>query len=55
VSVEGGALVLEQPTPHGQARYTWRFEGPDLYRFTIESSSDGAAWQPFMEGRYRRG
>jgi len=51
---DGEALVMSQSTPHGQSRYTWRFDGPDRHRFSIESSKDGTNWVTFMEGHSRR-
>src|SRR5215471_18905760 len=39
----GDTLALAKSTPRGQARYTFRFEGPDTYHFRIENSFDGGA------------
>ena len=50
----GEELTFEQRTHQGYARYSYRFTQPDVYLFRIESSRDGRAWLPFMEGKYRR-
>jgi hypothetical protein len=48
-------LTFEQRTHQGYARYSYRFtNADDVYIFRIESSRDGRAWLPFMEGKYRR-
>jgi hypothetical protein len=53
---DGADLVFEQRTHQGYARYVYRFTSPqlDVYVFRIESSRDGRAFRPFMEGKYRR-
>jgi hypothetical protein len=53
---EAGDLVFEQRTHQGYARYIYRFTSPtfDVYVFRIESSRDGRAFRPFMEGKYKR-
>jgi len=51
---EGNRLRFEGSHPMGHSRYTYVFEGGDLYGFTIEGSQDGATWAPFIEGKYTR-
>ena len=52
---EGDTLAFTSECEGMTQRYTYRFEGTDRYRFSIESSRDGGGtWQLFMEGAYRR-
>ena len=51
---EGDTLAFSAQAPFGQVRYVYTFPAKDEMTFAIESSKDGSAWSPFMEGRYRR-
>lgn len=52
---DGDRLQLVSQSPRGQGRYTYEFDGPDRYRFTLENSFDGGkTWVQFMTGTYRR-
>ena len=47
-------LVFERRTRDGRSRYVYELEGPDRYRFAIEVSRDGTAWERLLEGVYTR-
>jgi len=52
---DGDVLLLSAPMPQGgHSRTSWRLTGPDAHTFLMEVSPDGQAWQPAMEGRYRK-
>ena len=50
----GSTLRLESVTPMGRARATYELAKGDTYGFTMEISTDGTNWLPFMQGTYRR-
>ncbi len=50
----GKTLTFRLQSPMGHARYVYDFDADDRYRFRIETSPDGTAWAPFLEGTYTR-
>jgi hypothetical protein len=52
---DGDTLTFHGASPAGRTRYVYKFVSPGVQEFRIEVSPDGAAWTPFMEGRYVRG
>lgn len=53
---EDDVLTLRSPMPQGgHSRVAFDMRNPASYAFLMEVSEDGVAWQPAMEGRYRRG
>jgi hypothetical protein len=54
-SWEGDVLTFRSKGPHGEGRYTFRFEGDRTYHFRIDNSFDGGkTFQMLMEGTYRK-
>ncbi len=51
---EGDTLTFTNQSEMGHARYSHAMPDADHYVFRIETSRDGATWQPMMEGRYTR-
>jgi len=51
---DGDTLVLTQEHPEGHSRFTYKFQGDDLYDFTIEGMREGKPWETMMKGSYRR-
>jgi hypothetical protein len=47
-------LVFRNETPAGFARYTHALAPDGGYRFKLETSPDGEAWSPVMQGNYAR-
>lgn len=51
---DGATLAFEKSTPRGEARYTFRFDGP-RYHFRIENRFPGQAeFVEFLRGEYVR-
>ena len=38
----------------GVSRYTYEFDGPDAFTFSIEMSRDGESFSPWLESRWTR-
>ena len=51
---EDDTLVFESRGESGLARFTYNMGEPNAYSLRIEFSEDGATWEPFLSGRYRR-
>ena len=51
---EGNTLSFAHKGDMGWGRYSYHFESPTKYRFTIEMSQDGKSWTPFLEGEFVR-
>jgi hypothetical protein len=47
-------LTLTSKNSQGQMRAVFDFSKGSTYRYTMEVSSDGSQWSPFMDGRYAR-
>jgi hypothetical protein len=52
---DGDVLTLTHKSPMGTNRAEFDVSVPGAYTFKMEVSQDGQNWQPFMEGKYRRG
>jgi hypothetical protein len=50
---DGKKAAFTSKSPMGYARATFEFSGSS-YKFRMESSQDGKAWAPTMDGEYRR-
>jgi len=50
----GDHLVMLLTQPGAHVRYTHAFESESAFRFIIESSQDGKAWESLMTANYRR-
>lgn len=48
-----GELTLAHVGAHGHSRYIYRPQG-ERYAFSIDNSSDGRVWRPFLEAVYER-
>jgi hypothetical protein len=46
------AFVFVERNPMGNSRYTYRVPAPGKLELKIETSLDGTAWRPFLEGQY---
>lgn len=51
---DGNVLRLTFRMEQGYSRSVFDLDSPDRYTFRMEFSGDGAAWQPFVEGVYKR-
>ena len=51
---EGDVLRFQHQHDMGHSRYTYTFDGPDSYTFTLEHSLDGQEWMTFLQGTYKR-
>ena len=51
---EGNVLRFQHQHDMGHSRYTYTFDSPDSYTFTLEHSPDGQEWMMFLQGTYKR-
>ena len=51
---EGDVQTLTSEEPQGWIRAVWDFGEQGRYSYLMESSADGDAWSPLMEGEYLR-
>jgi hypothetical protein len=52
---DGDVLTFRERGPAGHVRYAYTFDGDDAFEFRLDRSADGETWEPYLEGRYRRG
>lgn len=51
---KGNKLTFQHAGPMGHARYTYTIHKDGTVGFSIDNSTDGDQWVPFMSGRYAK-